>query len=138
MARLQADKITLTEHQEKILRQMQTGTHTPMHLKKRSEIILLSNQGHANNAIERIMGVHGETVTLWRNRYALAETELAKLEADMPRKLRSGIEKTIDLFRILISPDYGVFSILRRHENPSVPIGTGGSGSFPFGKTRGS
>ena len=95
MARLQAAKITLTEQQERILRQLQTGTHTPMHLKVRSAIIMLANQGYTNNAIGSTMGIHGETITKWRNRYAKAEAELAILEAETPRKLRAGIEKTL-------------------------------------------
>ena len=53
MARLQATEIKLTEYQEKLLRQMQTGTHSPAHFKIRAEIILLANQGYSNNAIEK-------------------------------------------------------------------------------------
>ena len=95
MARLQAAKITLTEQQERILQQLQTGTHTPMHLKIRAKIILLASQCNTNNDIEKQMGIHGETVTKWRNRYAQAETELAIVESETPRKLRNNIEKTL-------------------------------------------
>ena len=95
MARLQAATIKLTEQQEKILKQLQVGTHTAMHLKIRSEIILLASQGYTNNGIEKEMGIHGETITKWRNRYAQAQTELASVESETPRKLRNHIEKTL-------------------------------------------
>jgi transposase len=66
-----------------------------MHFKIRSEIILLASQGYTNNAIEKTAGIHGETVTKWRNRYAAAEPELVHIEEETPRKLRAGIEKTL-------------------------------------------
>jgi len=66
-----------------------------MHLKVRSEIILLASQVQTNNAIGRIMGIHGETITKWRNRYAAVEAELITTEKETPRKLLAIIEKTL-------------------------------------------
>jgi putative transposase len=91
----QATVIKLSEKQENILRQMQVGTHSPLHYKRRAEIILLANQGKSNNEIERTMAIDSEMITLWRNRYANAEKELAITEAENPRKLRSTIEKLL-------------------------------------------
>jgi len=91
----QAAVVKLSEKQENILRQMQVGTHSPLHYKRRAEIILLANQGKSNNEIERTMSIDSEMVTLWRNRYAAAEKELALTEAENPRKLRSVIEKIL-------------------------------------------
>jgi len=91
----QAAVIKLSEKQENILRQMQVGTHSPLHYKRRAEIILLANQGKSNNEIERTMSIDSEMITLWRNRYAAAKKELAITEAENPRKLRSVIEKLL-------------------------------------------
>jgi len=87
--------IELSEQQKKILTQLQVGTHNPSHFKSRSEIIVLADLGHTNNDIERMLGIAGETVTKWRNRYAAAKKELAKIEEENPRKLRSKIEKIL-------------------------------------------
>jgi hypothetical protein len=48
-----------------------------------------------NNEIERTISIDSEMITLWRNRYAAAEKELAITEAENPRKLRSVIEKLL-------------------------------------------
>jgi len=95
MAKNQAVVIKLSESQEKILKQMVAGSHSPLHFKQRAEIILLANQGNSNNEIERMMGIHGETITKWRNRYAGSEQELSLTESENPRKLRSVIEKIL-------------------------------------------
>ena len=95
MAQNQAPAIRLSERQEKILRQLAMGLHSPQHFKQRAEIILQASQGYSNNAIEGILEIHGETITKWRNRYASAEQELALIESENPRKLRSLIEKTL-------------------------------------------
>ena len=46
-------EIKLTEVQERILKQFAQGTHTELHLKERSQIILLGNSGYGNHQIER-------------------------------------------------------------------------------------
>jgi putative transposase len=95
MANNQAVAINLSEKQEKILEQLHVGSHSPLHYKLRSGIILLASKGKSNNEIERTMQIGGEMITLWRNRFAAAENELAKTEAENPRKLRSVIEKLL-------------------------------------------
>ena len=95
MARNQAVEINLSETQEKILKQLYNGTHSPQHFKQRAEIILQASQGNSNNEIGRILKIHGETITKWRNRYACAEQELSLTETENPRKLRSVIEKIL-------------------------------------------
>ena len=95
MARNQAVELNLSAAQEKILQQLLKGTHSPQHYKQRAEIILLASQGNSNNKIERMLNIHGETVTKWRNRYAGAEKELALTEEENPQKLRSAIEKVL-------------------------------------------
>jgi transposase len=95
MANNQAVVINLSEKQEKILEQLHVGSHSPLHYKLRSEIILLASKGKSNNEIERTMQIGGEMITLWRNRFAAAENELALTEAENPRKLRRVIEKLL-------------------------------------------
>jgi DNA-binding NarL/FixJ family response regulator len=84
-----AKKIKLSEKQKKILTGSAAGTHTPLHLKIRSQIILNAAKGHSNNAIEREMGLDAKTVQQWRDRYALEHEELKRAEAETPLKLRS-------------------------------------------------
>jgi putative transposase len=95
MAWKQAAVIQLSGCQEKILGQLFSGSHSPQHFKQRSEIVLLANQGYSNNDIERMMGIQGQTITKWRNRYSSAGQELTMTEKESPRKLRSLIEKTL-------------------------------------------
>jgi transposase len=95
MAINEAVKVTLSERQDMILQQLQDGTHTRLHLKIRAKIVRLANQGNTNNSIESAMGIHGETVTQWRNRFAAAEKELSTIEADDPRKLRAAIIRAL-------------------------------------------
>ena len=86
--------ITLSENQERILRQLLARSDS-QHFKQRVEIILLANQGMSNNGIERFMGICGGTVTKWRNLYAAAEQELAIIEANNHLKLWSTIEELL-------------------------------------------
>jgi transposase len=95
MAWKQAQEIRLSEKQQKILTQLQMGTHSPQHFKQRSEIVLLASRRCTNNEIERMLAISGETITKWRNRYAKNETELSKIEEENPRKLRGTIEKVL-------------------------------------------
>jgi putative transposase len=90
-----AQEIELSKIQQKILKQLQTGTHIPQHFKQRAEIVLAAAEGYSNNAIERTYEISGETITKWRNRYAANKNELAKIEVETPRKLRSAIEKVL-------------------------------------------
>ena len=91
----QAREIKLSESQQKILTQIQTGTHSPQHFKQRAEIVLMAGAGYSNNEIERKLAISGETITKWRNRYGANKKELAKTEEENPRKLRNKIEKVL-------------------------------------------
>ena len=48
-----ATKIELSEKETKILRENAMGTHTPLHLKTRSQKIIEATEGKSNNEIER-------------------------------------------------------------------------------------
>jgi transposase len=95
MAKKEAMRVDLSERQQKILTEMKHGTHMPSHYRQRAEIIILANEKYSNNEIERKMGIHGETITKWRNRYAGAKEELVKIETDEPLKLRSCIKSVL-------------------------------------------
>ena len=93
--RIKAVEITLNEHEKSILTEMKSGSHTPLHLKKRSEIILMASEGESNIGISRQVQMNRENVTKWRNRYATSSAELRKTAGETPRKLRSIIEKIL-------------------------------------------
>ena len=90
-----AEKIEICDHEEKILTHLKSGSTIEVHLKQRSEIILLGKAGLSNSAISQKVGLNRESVIKWRNRYASAKEELAKTEAETPKKLRGLIEKTL-------------------------------------------
>jgi transposase len=90
-----AEKIELSEHEEKILTHLKSGSHSELHLKQRSEIILLGKAGESNSAISQKVGLNRESVIKWRNRYASARGELTKTEETTPKKLRGLIEKIL-------------------------------------------
>ena len=90
-----ATKIEVSEKETRILRENALGTHTPLHLKKRSEIILKASEGKSNNAIEREMELNGETVKIWRDRYGEQKEELRRTETESPHKMRRLIEKIL-------------------------------------------
>ena len=95
MPKLQAKEIKLNEHEKKILTEMKNGNHTPIHLKKRSEIILRASDGESTRSITRDIKMDKGSVREWRNRYAFANEELKKTEAETPKKLRGLIEKVL-------------------------------------------
>jgi len=86
-----ATPITLSEKQERILTEYAVGTHTPLHLKSRSQIVLNAAKGESNNTIEEAMGIDAKTVKLWRDRYSKQYEVLKKVELETPHKLRSSI-----------------------------------------------
>jgi transposase len=91
----EASKIELSEKQESILREYVNGTHAPLHLKQRSEIILMANEGYSNNRIEQILKTSSKTVTKWRTRYSKRNAEINKIETESPRQIRDIITKTL-------------------------------------------
>jgi len=60
--------IILSEKQLRILTENAVGTHNPLHLKIRSQIILNAAKGCSNHTIEENMGIERKTVKLWRDR----------------------------------------------------------------------
>lgn len=52
----QATPITLTPKPKKILTGFSIGTHSLLHLKQRSEIVLLANGGFTNHDLQRKNG----------------------------------------------------------------------------------
>jgi putative transposase len=68
------------------------GTHTALHLKQRSKIVLLAADGISNNNIEKEAESTAKTVKRWRDRYSNQYEELKRIEEETPHKLRSTIE----------------------------------------------
>ena len=95
MPKIEAKEIKLNEHEKRILTQMKNGTHTEQHMKKRSEIILRASDGESTRSISRAIKMDKGSVREWRNRYASASEELAKTEAETPKKIRGMIEKVL-------------------------------------------
>jgi putative transposase len=95
MPKLQAVEINLNEHEKTILTQMKNGSHTELHLKKRSEIILRASDGESTRSISREIEIDRESVRKWRNRYASASEEISRTDAESPKKVRRLIEKIL-------------------------------------------
>jgi putative transposase len=87
--------ITLSKKQHQILKENAVGTHTPLHIKTRSQIILHASKGWSNNAIEENMGIDPKTVNKWRDRYSVQYEELKRIETETPHKIRSTIMKVL-------------------------------------------
>ena len=90
-----ASTIELSEKQRQILTEYAVGTHSPMHLKTRSQIILKASNGLSNNSIEREMGLDPKTVKCWRDRCSASHEELKRIEAETPHKVRGAIIKIL-------------------------------------------
>jgi putative transposase len=90
-----ASSITLSEKQKRILTEHAVGTHSPLHLKTRSQIVLHAADGRTNNAIEKDMCIDAKTVKLWRDKYSKAYEELRRIEAEAPHKIRSAVKKVL-------------------------------------------
>lgn len=88
-------KITLSEKQEKVLTENAVGTHTPLHIKIRSQIVLNAAKGWSNTTIEENMGIDRKTVRLWRDRYSSGYEELKRIETETPHKIRSSINNIL-------------------------------------------
>ena len=74
---------------------MAKGTHAPLHLKIRSQLILKAAEGLSNNAIESSMRISARKVKLWRDRYSAMREELQQIERETPRKIRKAIEELL-------------------------------------------
>jgi len=90
-----AKKIELSEKEELILTEHAKGTHTPLHLKIRSQIILMSAKGLSNNEIENNLKMSPKKVKRWRDRYGNKQEELKRIQTQTPHKLRKAIEDVL-------------------------------------------
>jgi putative transposase len=90
-----ATKIKLSENERRLLTGYATGTHTPLHIKIRAQIVLHAANGWGNNAIERTMLLDPTTVKRWRDRYSSQHEELKRAEAETPLKMRGMIVKIL-------------------------------------------
>jgi putative transposase len=88
---LRPKQVELSAKQETILRQLSNGTHNPLHLKIRSQIVLLASQGRSTSSIAKEMKLEYTTVQRWRDRYSKAKEELSRTEVESPHKTRSAI-----------------------------------------------
>jgi putative transposase len=90
-----AANVELSEKQEQIVKEYAAGTHTPLHLKIRAQIVLSAAKGCTNNSIEKTMGLEAKVVKRWRDRFSARFEELKHVEAEAPRKIRSTIKKIL-------------------------------------------
>lgn len=90
-----ASEIKLSEKQEKILRQIEKGTHSSMHFKIRARIILMANKGWSNNTIEENIKISAKKVKTWRDKFSENSVEINRIEIETPNKLRAIIKKTL-------------------------------------------
>jgi transposase len=90
-----ASKIELSEKEKQILTENVKGSHTPLHLKTRSEIVLRASQGESNRKIEKEMKKDAKTVRMWRDRYNKSKEELSKIETEKPHKMRASIKTVL-------------------------------------------
>jgi putative transposase len=95
MSKRKASEIELSEKQEKILKEMARGTHTRLHFKIRSQVILKAASGSSNNTIETDMQISAKKVKRWRDRYSVMREELQQIEKETPHKLRRTIEEIL-------------------------------------------
>ena len=61
------------------------ASHTPMHLKMRSQLILNAAAGWTNNDIESSMKLSAKKVKRWRDRYSAKRDELQRIEKETPQ-----------------------------------------------------
>lgn len=82
-----APRVILTLEEESLLQAISRSREIPHSLVQRSRIVLLAAQGRANKAIGLELGIHAETVSLWRGRWSRGGVELAEC-AGKPGRLR--------------------------------------------------
>jgi transposase len=88
MAGKKAKEIKLSEKQKEILEGYAKGSHAPLNLKTRAQIVLKAASTKNNNEIREEMGIGREQVGRWRSRYAQAHELLTHVELEEPRKLK--------------------------------------------------
>ena len=95
MAYPKAPDIILSEKQRAILQQWARGTHTPLHLKNRAQIILKADEGKPNITIACELNIQRGTVSKWRNNWAQAASEIQHTESERPHKLKSNLKAVL-------------------------------------------
>jgi hypothetical protein len=96
-----AHEIILSKKQRAILNKYARGTHTPLHLKIRAQIILKADEGKPNITIACELNIQRGTVIKWRNNWAQAALEIQHTEDDRSHKLKSIIKSALkDKYRI--------------------------------------
>jgi len=64
-----AAKVIVTEKQQAILKSFSKSRSVSVSLAQRSKIILLAFDGHNNEAIETLIGLHHDAIGRWRKRW---------------------------------------------------------------------
>ena len=83
-----AERVKLSEKQKEILEAYARGSHVPLNLKTRAQIIIKASTGESDSQISRAMGIGREQVSRWRTRYIKACPLLTNVEIEEPRKLK--------------------------------------------------
>lgn len=99
-----AAKVKISENQQAILQTFVKARSSTVSLAQRSRIILLAYEGHNNESIEELVGLHHDAVGRWRRRWRdgwqrliviecsekphVLEQEIKKLLGDLPRSGR--------------------------------------------------
>lgn len=82
----------LTEQMKNILTSFSKSRSIPVNLSTRSSIVLLASKGVLNRDIAEKLGMHFNSVAVWRNRFLNAMPMLAEVEYTSPEKLRDEIK----------------------------------------------
>ncbi len=87
--------IEATEKQKEILTKLSKSTHTAMHIKVRSQIILDSLSGMTNTDISIKNNIYRKQIGLWKNKWEKSYNELCLMEKEQSSKLKSQIILTL-------------------------------------------
>lgn len=90
-----AREVLLTPGVRAVLEANANGRSCPKGLSYRSAIVLKAADGKGNAEIARSVGVHENTVALWRGRFADAQGSLASIEADRPGELAVAVAEVL-------------------------------------------
>ena len=90
-----AREVVLTPGLSEVLRANVASRTVGRGLSYRSDIVLRAADGKRNDVIAAEVGVHGNTVCLWRGRFADAQAALAEVEADRPGELADWVRKVL-------------------------------------------
>lgn len=75
-------KIELSESQKQQLENIVNSRTNQQGLAVRAKIILMANQGKSNAQITYELGLHADTVRLWRSRWAESQSKLSEVESE--------------------------------------------------------